>query len=108
MCMGKKLNGVEEKVKELMQRMEGVENELQAKNEEIENLQNQLKKKGLRDLPFEIVCAYQHVWRATASTVTYDRISVEFNNSDQPGGLFVQSYSHTVLTQSVSQVPTVR
>merc|ERR1712233_144007 len=42
--------------------------------------------KGLRDLPFEMVCAYQDRWTAENSIVTYDHISLEFNNSDRPGG----------------------
>merc|ERR1712212_4475 len=41
---------------------------------------------GLRDLPFEMVCAYQDKWTVSNSIVAYDRISVEFNNSDRPGG----------------------
>merc|ERR1712210_325814 len=41
---------------------------------------------GLRDLPFEMVCAYRGTWTAANSIVNYDRISVEFNNSDRPGG----------------------
>ena len=44
---------------------------------------------GLRDLPFEMVCAYRHDFSAPNSTISYDRITVEFNNSDHPGGLFV-------------------
>merc|ERR1712210_31134 len=41
---------------------------------------------GLRDLPFEMVCAYQNGWTAANSIITYDRVTVEFNNSDRPGG----------------------
>merc|ERR1712212_533164 len=41
---------------------------------------------GLRDLPFEMVCAYKHDWQEANSTVSYDRIAVEFNNADRPGG----------------------
>merc|ERR1712210_155464 len=40
---------------------------------------------GLRDLPFEMVCAYQSKWDKVG-VISYDRISVEFNNSDLPGG----------------------
>ena len=47
---------------------------------------------GLRDLPFEMVCAFKGVWTASNLIVNYDRITVEFNNSDLPGGLFVQIY----------------
>ena len=47
---------------------------------------------GLRDLPFEMVCAHQYAWQASNSVINYDRISMEFNNSNRPGGLFVQIY----------------
>merc|ERR1712210_224564 len=41
---------------------------------------------GLRDLPFEMVCAFKGLWTAANSIINYDRITVEFNNSDLPGG----------------------
>ena len=43
---------------------------------------------GLRDLPFEMVCAYKHEWTEanSYSVVRYDQITVEFNNSERPGG----------------------
>ena len=40
---------------------------------------------GLRDLPSEMVCAYQRYLTSTGR-VNYDRITVEFDNSNQPGG----------------------
>merc|ERR1719151_9941 len=40
---------------------------------------------GLRNLPFEMVCAYRELWE-TKGVVKYDNITVEFNNSDRPGG----------------------
>ena len=39
---------------------------------------------GLR--PFEMVCAYQDLWDETNSVLSSERITVEFNNSDRPGG----------------------
>merc|ERR1711970_584664 len=33
-----------------------------------------------------MVCAYQYKWVGSYSVVNYDRITVEFNNSNQPGG----------------------
>merc|ERR1719209_1872154 len=41
---------------------------------------------GLKDLPYEMVCAYKGTWTEENSIVSYDKITVEFNNSDQPGG----------------------
>merc|ERR1712192_156290 len=43
---------------------------------------------GLRDLPYEMVCAYKYKWD-TLGVVTYDNITsylLEFNNSNCPGG----------------------
>ena len=114
-------NGIEDQVKELMQKVEKMENKLETKSVEVEILQTQLKEvqkkkhqnheveknemamqckaevkkeldkvlpmvveQGLRDLPFEMVCAYQGGWTAANSIINYDRISVEFNNSDRP------------------------
>ena len=45
---------------------------------------------GLRDLPYEMVCAYKEMWYEAdsfpGSVISYDRITLEFNNSNQPGG----------------------
>ena len=45
---------------------------------------------GLRDLPYEMVCAYKELWYEAdsfpGSIISYDRVTVEFNNSNQPGG----------------------
>jgi len=131
-------NGIEDQVKELMQRVErmditrkmetaDLEKKLEAKNTEVENLEKRVKEieaqkknqnqeivaslkseieeqcqekvksevenvlptaveKGLRDLPFEMVCAYQEEWKAENSIVPYDRLTLDFNNSDRPGG----------------------
>merc|ERR1712130_348820 len=60
------------------------ENENQCKAEvksEVEKVEQRL-----RDLPFEMVCAFQDVWSSANSIVSYDQISLEFNNSDRPGG----------------------
>ena len=75
---------------------------------EVEKVLPKAVEKGLRDLPFEMVCAYQDWWGAENSIISYDRISLEFNNADRPGGLFVQIYSHRIMTRVLKQVPTVR
>ena len=99
MYKDEKLTGIDNKVEKLLQRMEMLE----AKNVEVENqlknqsckaeVKNELDKvlptaveQGLRDLPFEMVCAFKQNWYETSSIVNYDRITVEFNNSDRPGG----------------------
>ena len=42
--------------------------------------------RGLRDLPYEMVCAYKSVLFEANSIVSYDQITVEASNSNQPGG----------------------
>ena len=41
--------------------------------------------RALRDLPFEIVCTFRNHWNKLG-VVNYNKIMVEFNNSDRPGG----------------------
>ena len=135
-----KLDDMEDKFQELIQRMDNrwkmekdhLEKKLETKNVEIENLQKQLKEmevqfesrmdevmlstqknqevaslkmqigdihsqlkevkaerkneRGLRDLPFEMVCAFKDHWYDANSVVSYNRTTAEFNNSDRPGG----------------------
>ena len=66
--------------------------EIESKVEEVACLKSEMRadvkkevEKGLRDLPFEMVCAYKHDWDKVG-VINYDRITVEFNNSDLPGG----------------------
>jgi len=62
-----------------------IENKCQAEvKKEVEKVLPTAVEQGLRD--FEMVCAYQDYWYAKNSIITYDRISLEFNNSDRPGG----------------------
>ena len=73
-----------------------VENQCQAEvKKEVDKVLPTAVEQGLRDLPFEMVCAYKQEWDKVG-VVNYDRITVEFNNSDLPGGLFVQIYSHNI------------
>ena len=82
---------------EIESRMEEVMLSTQKKNEntveEVASLKSEMRAEvkkgvdeGLRDLPFEMVCAYKHIWTAANGVINYDRITVEFNNSDLPGG----------------------
>merc|ERR1712198_261928 len=73
-----------------------LEKKLETKNAEVRTaVQKELDaalpdavEQRLRDLPFEMVCAFQDYLSSghDDSTVTYDRITVEFNNSNRPGG----------------------
>merc|ERR1712233_158063 len=81
---------------EIKSKMEDLMLKIQ-KNQEIDNLKSEIRaevkkdlvtavEKGLRDLPYEMVCAYRERWTRSNSVVSYDRITMEFNNSDRPGG----------------------
>ena len=53
---------------------------------EVEKVLPAAVEQGLRDLPYEMVCAFQPIWPRANSVLSYNRITVEFNNSNQPGG----------------------
>ena len=53
---------------------------------ELDKVLPEAVEQGLRDLPFEMVCVYKNFWAENSVAITYDRITVEFNNSDRPGG----------------------
>ena len=105
----KKLEAKNVEVENLQKRLTGVEEMLSTqnknRNQEAASLKTELTRQckaevrkeldkvlraaveqGLRELPYEMVCAFQDEWREANSVVSYDRITVEFNNSDQPGG----------------------
>ena len=71
------------------------------KNQEVASLKSEMRtemkkeldkvlptavEQGLRDLPFEMVCSYRHDFSTSNSIISYDRITLEFNNADRPGG----------------------
>ena len=51
---------------------------------ELDKVLSTAVEQGLRDLPFEMVCAHKYSWTAEHSVINYDRISVEFNNANRP------------------------
>ena len=112
-------------IQDLVKKVASLEEKMEVKNEQIGHLEKHVKEletwrekemrmqckadakkelddilptaiqQGLRDLPFEMVCAFRYEWtdQAEDAVVTYDRITLEFNNSDRPGGADVKLYS---------------
>ena len=98
---------------------EGIKMQLESKSEEVVDLRKDVKEmgarvdeglnrtlnevlpkavqKGLRDLPFVMVCAaHDGYWTERDSVVTYDRIVSQYDNADRPGGEYsCISYSAT-------------
>ena len=92
------LKEVDQNRSELAMQIADLQNQCKAEvKKELEKVLPTAVEQGLRDLPFEMVCAYRYNWE-TVGVVNYDRITVEFNNSDRPGGLFVQIYSNNIHT----------
>ena len=107
-----KVGGIEDKVEELEKKLdtknvevENLQKWLTELTEEVMKMKNQKQdvarlkhevrtevrkqveqvEQGLRELPYQMVCAYQDSTGATG-IVSCDNITVEFNNSDQEGG----------------------
>ena len=59
---------------------------LEARNTELTTKLREVDQKSPRDVPYVLTCAYQNVWTTPSATITYDRLTVDFNNSDKPGG----------------------
>merc|ERR1712037_1009064 len=88
----KKLETKNAEVENLQERVKEGEVQFESKVEEVASLKSEMRAdvkeevdKGLRDLPSEMVCAYKGS-TGTVGVINYDRITMEFNNSNRPGG----------------------
>ena len=59
---------------------------LEVRNTELTTKLKEVDQKSTRDLPYVITCAYQDVWTTLSATITYDRLTMDYNNSGRPGG----------------------
>ena len=59
---------------------------LEARNTELTTKLREVDQKSPRDLPFILTCAYQDQWSTPSATITYSRLTVDYNNSGRPGG----------------------
>ena len=101
---------VEDKNKQVEQLAEVVEKmrtQCESNNEEVDNIirhkdsmrrhkenhsTKKINNKEVRDLPYMMLCAFRADWRGADNTVYYDRITMDYNNADQPGGEFSTSF----------------
>merc|ERR1712010_323338 len=92
-----KLEAKNVEVENLQEQLKKVMLSTQKKNEntveEVASLKSEMRAevkkeldKGLRDLPFEMVCAFKQRWEEAESVITFDQITVEVDNSNKPGG----------------------
>ena len=80
--MANKMVEMEEKVKQL-------EMAMGEKDKEMEDMKTKMKGlelKSPRDLPFLLTCSYRQHWVTPSTTITFDRLTAEHDNSDRPGG----------------------
>ena len=83
----------EEMMKEMREEMEEKVNKvkkqldvLEARNTELTTKLRKMDQKSTRDLPFILTCATRDTWTTPSATITYDRLTVDYNNSGRPGG----------------------
>merc|ERR1712154_225318 len=86
-----------------------IEMSLLLKVEQVASLKSKIRadvkeevEKGLRDLPFEMVCAYKGS-TGTVGVINYDRVTMEFNNSSNrprgaDGGMNIETGIFTTVT----------
>ena len=87
------MEDMEEKVEMMREEMEVKDNQLkkqlgvlETKNAELTTKLKEVDQKSLRDLPYVMSCAYRRSWTTPSATITYERRSADYNNSDRPGG----------------------
>ena len=87
---------MQEKVDVIREAMEEKDNKvkkqldvLEARNTELTSKLREVEQKSLRDLPYVLTCAFQSSWYTPGATITYERLTVDYNNSDKPGGVTV-------------------
>ena len=73
-------------VVEKMSNNEEVDNNTRHKGRLKENQSTRINNKEVRDLPYMMLCVFRSDWRGADNTIFYDRITMEYNNADQPGG----------------------
>ena len=98
--MEEKIDDMTNMIEALAEKMVKLENSLETKNEEVSQLQTKIGELEAqkRDFPYEMVCALKEQWIGEPSqeVINFDRITSELNNSNQPGGLFVQIGSQNI------------
>ena len=78
-CQGEALETKTEEVAWLQEKVNLLEGQLEH--------QGRLIQEGLfKDSPYLMVCAHRDFWYEADSTVTYEYITLDVSNSDQPGG----------------------
>ena len=100
---------VEDKNKQVEQLAEVVEKiwtQCESNNEEVDNIIRHMRRhkenhstkkinnKEVRDLPYMMLCAFRADWRGADNIIFYDRITMDYNNADQPGGEFSTSQQY--------------
>ena len=83
----KEVAEIERKMDEVVLNTQNNQMECKAEvKKEVDKILPTAVEQGLRDLPYEMVCAYRISLFEANSIVTYDQITVEASNSNQPGG----------------------
>ena len=75
-----------EEMREEMEKKDKQMKEVKTQLNSLEAMFKEVDQKSLRDLPYVLTCAHQDAWTTPNATITYDRLTVDYNNSDRPGG----------------------
>ena len=69
----------------MMSKIEILEMEAAATKSSMSSLPSTISQ-VVRDLPVLTTCAFRDYWPTPSSTITYERLITDYNNSDRPGG----------------------
>ena len=81
-CLRKAEQNNKERKNEIIE----MKKEMKSQNAELTTQMKDVEQKSLRTQPIVVACAYQNNWTTPSATITYQRLSADFNNADCPGG----------------------
>jgi hypothetical protein len=106
---------IEDKNVELRMEMKRKDGEMEKKVAMLETKSNRLtaklkevEQKSVKGAPYVMSCAARNTWPTRNATISYEYISAEFNNADQPDGadgiMDITTGVYTALTAGVYEV----
>ena len=73
-------------IEEKMEKLEEKVKTLESEKAELTTKMMEVEQKSLKDIPYVMSCAFVDSWTTPDATITYDRLTADYNNADRPGG----------------------
>ena len=98
--MEEKMEVLREEMQEKDNRMKKQLDLLETRNAEMTTKLKEVDRKSITDLPYVMACAFRYNWAtaSASSTITYERLSVDYNSGGGDGDMDISTGKFTALT----------